>query len=82
MTDNLGTELDRTFAPTPAIQADALAYLERTGNADLAEMLGLVDAKPRDRAICPACGQRYYAGRRECRSRSCELGPASRGAAR
>jgi hypothetical protein len=82
MTDNLGTELDNTSAPTAEARTKARRYLESTGNADLLDMLGLVDAKPRERAVCPACKQQYYPGRRDCRSRSCELGPASRKAKR
>lgn len=70
-----------TRTPTPvtpeqiaaheADQADALAYLTRTGNHDIAEILGLTDVAParkksvavsdRRRAIqqCPACQQEY-----------------------
>lgn len=80
MTDNLATELDRTSIPTPEARANARRYLE--SNADLLDMLGLVDAKPRERSTCPSCRKPYYPGRRECRSRSCERGPASRGAQR
>jgi hypothetical protein len=54
--------------------ADALAYLHRTGNADLAEILGLARTKPARRApkpisiartrsypeqTCPGCGNRF-----------------------
>jgi len=40
---------ERSLAVRAQQQADARAYLERTGNADLLEVLGLVDppAKPR-----------------------------------
>jgi hypothetical protein len=58
MTDNLSTELDRTAVPTPEAQADALAYLTRTGNGDLAEVLGLVEPPPEPVAPgeCGLCG--------------------------
>lgn len=58
MTDNLSTELDRTAIPTPEEQAEALAYLIRTGNKDLAEMLGLVKptAKSAMPGTCGLCG--------------------------
>ena len=48
-------------ATTAAIRADAAAYLTRTGNADLIEVLGLADpapAVPVERGTCPICGNR------------------------
>lgn len=83
MTDNLVTELDRTSAPTPEAQADALAYLIRNGHGDLAEMLGLVESGPATRrGTCPSCKQPYRAGRWECRHADCDRGPAARGVKR
>lgn len=37
----MGTEIERTHL-APATRADAIRYLERTGNADVLEALGLV----------------------------------------
>lgn len=39
---DLGTNIDAPYARQPVVQARALRYLERTGNADVAEALGLV----------------------------------------
>lgn len=79
----MATEVDRSSRPTPEAEADALAYLTRTGNADLAEMLGLVEPGPAERrGTCPACRQPYRAGRWECRHADCERGPRARGVRR
>jgi hypothetical protein len=67
-------------ATTAAIRADAVAYLERTGNADLAEVLGLADVAYLP--VCPVCGKPLRAGNRLCRARDCLAGPAARGVKR
>lgn len=58
MTDKLATELDRLAAPSPETRADALAYITRTGNADLAEVLGLAEPSPEPvtPGECALCG--------------------------
>jgi hypothetical protein len=38
---NMSTEIERTFLP-PETRDAAIRYLERTGNADVMEALGLV----------------------------------------
>jgi hypothetical protein len=50
------TRLDRGLSADDQTRAEVIAYLDRTGNADLIEILGLaVDAGP---AVCPACKKR------------------------
>lgn len=43
MSDSLTTRLDTPYAQQPETRAAALRYLERTGNLDVATILGLVD---------------------------------------
>jgi hypothetical protein len=40
---DLGVNLDKPYAQQPEIQAAAIAYLQRTGNADVMVVLGLVE---------------------------------------
>lgn len=40
---DLGAGLDRSTAPSEAVRAAAVAYLERSGTADVAQALGLAD---------------------------------------
>ncbi|GAA2696414.1 hypothetical protein [Actinoplanes palleronii] len=51
MTDNLTTDLDQTYHQHPDTRAAASRYLERSGNADLLQMLGLVD-EPARPTVC------------------------------
>lgn len=79
--DALG-RVDRPRAQLPETRAAAVAYLERTGNADVAEALGLtgtgplvIDGKP----CCPVCRFPYRGdGRTSCRRRKCAAGPSYR----
>lgn len=57
------TATTQDIATRAAEQADALAYLHRTGNADLAVILGLAAAAPR-REPSPAIRKRRYETRR------------------
>lgn len=60
--------VDRPYGQRPATRAAALAYLERTGNADVAAALGLIDAPDpvegltykvvNGRLYCLSCGNR------------------------
>ena len=43
MSDSLTTRLDVPYAQQPETRAAAVRYLERTGNADVAVILGLVE---------------------------------------
>jgi hypothetical protein len=63
------------------LRADAVAYLKRSGNADVMEALGLDGANPEGPA-CPLCDTPLRAGRRVCLARGCEAGPAARGVKR
>lgn len=49
------TEIERPYLD-PATRAAATAYLTRTGNADLLEILGLAGEQPKPRGNCPVCG--------------------------
>lgn len=83
MSSSMATEVDGPYARDPQTRDAARRYLERTGNADLAEMLGLAEAAPADRCrTCPACNQPYRSGRWECRYADCSRGPAARGVSR
>jgi hypothetical protein len=81
---NLGTHLDRPYAQQPDTRAAATRYLERTGHADLLDVLGLgpepdgpsvIDG----RECCPSCGKPLpdpvsNGGRKPCRRRACVNG--------
>lgn len=79
------TQLDRPTLP-PGTADKAIAYLTRTGNADLLPVLGLDTSPPLvidGKACCPACREPYRGdGRTTCRRRSCTLGPTSRSIAK
>lgn len=84
----LQTQLDRGESASDQARADVAAYLERTGNADLIEILGLGDGDEPDvlvideKICCPACRKPYPDdGRRACRKTTCRLGPKARKAA-
>jgi hypothetical protein len=82
----MGTEIDRGYL-SPATQADATAYLTRTGNADLLPILGLVEPPPAGRQPCPSCGKPLpdpitSGGRKPCQRRACAAGPKARGVKR
>lgn len=69
---DLGVNLDKPYAQQPETRAAAVRFLERSGNTDVAEALGLVEdpiAAARSRAkaaaelhgkgvngVCPICG--------------------------
>ncbi len=74
-------------SPTDAdVTADAIRYLERTGNEDLLPVLGLRDPDPEKpphdstikwvngRPYCVTCGQRRRAGE-PCRRTGCDSTP-------
>lgn len=78
--NNLETHLDRPYAQQPATRAAAVRVLERTGNADLAEVLGLVDEPGPlvidGRQACPRCHKPLpdpiaNGGHKPCRRRAC-----------
>lgn len=55
-------------------QTAAASYLTRTGNADLLDVLGLTEVRPRTangRNICPHCSQPTTPGRSTCRRKVC-----------
>lgn len=59
--DHLTTELGAPYARQPETLAAALRYLERSGNADVAEVLGLTGPPvelPEPPGDCPICGNR------------------------
>lgn len=61
MSDAVATRLDRPYGQTPEAQAAALRYLRSSGNADVAEALGLVEPPiglPEPLGDCPICGNR------------------------
>ncbi|WP_045746409.1 hypothetical protein [Actinoplanes rectilineatus] len=88
MGDSITTRLGLPYAQQPETRAAAVAYLARTNNADLLEVLGLIDAEPSQfaedgRRLCPACEKPLPGdGRAGCRRNACEVGPAARGVTR
>lgn len=50
----VATKLDRNRSADGAMRADARRYLERTGNADLVEILGLT-RDDEGAGFCPRC---------------------------
>lgn len=78
------TRLDAPYAQQPETRAAAAAYLTRTGNADLIDMLGLhgtdlgSEFDEKGRRLCPACGGPLRPDRSLCRRLTCERGPKSR----
>lgn len=79
---SLQTPIDAPYARHPETLAAALRYLERSGNADVAEVLGLVEPPlelPKPLGDCPICGNRLpshgVCRRREtCRAAARERG--------
>lgn len=76
----LETQLDRPYAQQPDTRAAAARYLTRSGNADLLDVLGLVDnAGPLvidGRQACPRCRRPLpdpisNGGHKPCRRRAC-----------
>lgn len=84
---DLQTPIDRPYAQQPETRAAALRFLERTGNADVAAALGLVDADtepdelpdfyrtPSGYFACRACKQRTRTDG-VCRRADCHRGSA------
>lgn len=80
MADAVATHLDRPYGQQPAVRAAAARYLERTGNADVADMLGLVEQEDLlvidGRHCCPNCRKPLpdpisNGGRKPCRRAAC-----------
>jgi len=89
----LDQTLDRPYGQQPETRAAAVRYLTRTGNADLAEMLGLGDdpeaPKPyvvvHGRSYCTTCHQRIPSGvcyQPECQRRRLDAKNETVGGAR
>lgn len=60
MSGDLTTRLDKPYAQQPATRPAATRFLERTGNADVLAVLGLVDEEPEvapDEG-CAICGNK------------------------
>jgi hypothetical protein len=75
----------RDAARRAVLRAKALRYVTRTGNADVAEALGLVDPGPPVRRPCPDCGHPLpdpvtNGGHKPCQRRACKAARAEGGA--
>lgn len=85
---DLGVNLDKAYAQQPETQAAALRFLQRTGNADVAAALGLVDAEPEPEGLpdayrtpsgyfaCRVCKRRTRTDG-VCRRADCHRGSAT-----
>lgn len=64
--NDFGTPVDKPYAQQPETRDAALRYLKRSGNGDVAQILGLVDP------TCPLCNDPMPArgGCRPCRAAS------------
>lgn len=80
MADAVATHLDRPYGQQPETRAAAARYLERTGNADVLDMLGLVDDTAPlvidGKHCCPNCRKPLpdpisNGGRKPCRRVAC-----------
>jgi len=86
MSGNMSTQVDSAASAVSAETRSAAArFLQRTGNADLLEMLGLTSNQHRSRfdengrRLCPACEKPLPSDdRTKCRRAACRLGPTAR----
>lgn len=91
MSGDLRTQIDRPYAQQPETREAARRVLERTGNADLIEILGLAE-KPGPlvidgRQVCPRCEHPLpdplvNGGFKACRRRACVTAAAEEAGAR
>lgn len=89
MSGNMATQIDRPYAQQDHVRAAAIRFLERTGNADMLEPLGLAEpeatASTADgRELCANCGKPLpdpvaNGGRKPCRRRACVTAVAEDG---